>query len=560
MSSLRLREQITENSLELFGDFVLFSDDGLTRLEYFQEFEDLYAKSNFFDFDYGKVYNLSEMTEFLITLTQAARGIDQSPFLTNDDFEGKMNKIPKAIPLYKFTPDDWKKLRLRLTKIQASMLRCDADASVNNIIANRDDKHSAETRQIDRFRSEDPWFTEKLSGVLMLFTFHEQFAPFRNVLERKCVARNEGKCDDDDANDVEKHSKHLSVSKEFLAEYLHTISDQENDKLKSAFRHFLKEDEMHSSFRSPSTIHALLNDPTKPMSFSFLLNRVTKLFRSWAIKVFERPKLGQVYPLIRDGKAAETGAASSISESDRNRALRRLQKSRSRLDDQVQDPLPGVIAAATRVRKRSKRSEDNEDEDEDEDREISSEAVTKDKLQNKRKSSPTKSKRARKSRSPTAHGKLLEKKKSAISLEFTQEEEEMSEPEDSDEDVLPQMEKHASAVTSPSSAQKRKKSQEKMYEGRRMWIDIEKNCIKEGIQNHGLGKWALIKNENSTILRHRTSGQIKDCFRTMKKRGELDGMKEAWPENEDSEEKESAEKPAEEDKDGENDDNDNDNE
>ena len=317
---------------------------------------------------------------------------------------------------------------------------------------------------------------------------------------------------------------------------------------------------MHSSFRSPSTIHALLNDPTKPMSFSFLLNRVTKLFRSWAVKVFERPKLGQVYPLIRDGKAAETGAASSISESDRNRALRRLQKSRLRLDDQVQDPLPGVIAAATRVRKRLKRSEDNEDEDEDEDREISSEAVTKDKLQNKRKSSPTKSKRARKSRSPTAHGKLLEKKKSAISLEFTQEEEEMSEPEESDEDVLPQMEKHASAVTSPSSAQKRKKSQEKMYEGRRMWIDIEKNCIKEGIQNHGLGKWALIKNENSTILRHRTSGQIKDCFRTMKKRGELDGMKEAWPENEDSEEKESAEKPPEEDKDGENDDNDNDNE
>ena len=296
------------------------------------------------------------------------------------------------------------------------------------------------------------------------------------------------------------------------------------------------------------------------MSFSFLLNRVTKLFRSWAIKVFERPKLGEVYPLIRDGKAAGTGAASSISESNRTRALRRLQKSRLRLDDQVQDPLPGVIAAATRVRKRSKRSEDNEDEDEDEDREISSEAVTKDKLQNTRKSFPTKSKRARKSRSPTAHGKLLEKKKSAISLEFTQEEEEISEPEESDEDVLPQMEKHASAVKSPSSAQKRKKSQEKMYEGRRMWIDIEKNCIKEGIQNHGLGKWALIKNENSTILRHRTSGQIKDCFRTMKKRGELDGMKEAWPENEDSEEKESAEKPAEEDKDGENDDNDNDNE
>lgn len=112
----------------------------------------------------------SEMTEFLITLTQAARGIDQSPFLTNDDFEGKMNKIPKAIPLYKFTPDDWKKLRLRLTKIQASMLRCDADASVNNIIANRDDKHSAETRQIDRFRS--------VSLLLHCFYFTATLCPY----------------------------------------------------------------------------------------------------------------------------------------------------------------------------------------------------------------------------------------------------------------------------------------------------------------------------------------------------------------------------------------------
>ena len=87
----------------------------------------------------------------------------------------------------------------------------------------------------------------------------------------------------------------------------------------------------------------------------------------------------------------------------------------------------------------------------------------------------------------------------------------------------------AAELSAPSRNKKRqRKSQEKMYDGRRPWSDDEKNAIIEGIRNGLLGKWAEIKKESGSILLGRTSGQIKDCFRTMRKRGELEGVEEVY--------------------------------
>jgi len=272
-------------------------------------------------------------------------------------------------------------------------------------------------------------------------------------------------------------------------------------------------------FRSPSTIRRLLNDPKKPMSYAFILNRVNKLIRSWACKVFERPKLAEVYLLNNNDSAAAadaamTSEANNKSEIDYARALRRLQRSRARLEDHVEDPLPDVVLAATRAkRKRTKQKNQSEDEKNDEEGSDSSSQVERIKhKKNKHYLSPSESKRAR--MSPQGRGKLLEKKKTATRLGFTLEEEEESDDEnieDLEEDVLPQVKQRASAVKSPSSI-KQKKSQQKTYEGRRLWTDVEKNTVIEGIQNFGLGKWAEIKKNNSVILRNRTSGQIKVSF------------------------------------------------
>lgn len=56
---------------------------------------------------------------------------------------------------------------------------------------------------------------------------------------------------------------------------------------------------------------------------------------------------------------------------------------------------------------------------------------------------------------------------------------------------------------------------------RKRWTDEEKEAVRQGIAEHGVGRWALIKSDWAMELRDRTSVQIKDCYRTMLKRGEL---------------------------------------
>mmetsp|Transcript_8863 Transcript_8863/g.18543 ORF Transcript_8863/g.18543 Transcript_8863/m.18543 type:complete len:171 (+) Transcript_8863:933-1445(+) len=128
---------------------------------------------------------------------------------------------------------------------------------------------------------------------------------------------------------------------------------------------------------------------------------------------------------------------------------------------------------------------------------------------------------------PGARGGMLDKKKSATRLTFT--------PEEKIDDIegrvliLPPMSQRFSNAVESSPA-KQKRSQVKKYTGRRIWTDTEKNAIIEGIRRFGIGQWARVKDTFFMDLNMRTSGQIRDCFRTMKDRGELDGIDEAWPE------------------------------
>ena len=79
-------------------------------------------------------------------------------------------------------------------------------------------------------------------------------------------------------------------------------------------------------------------------------------------------------------------------------------------------------------------------------------------------------------------------------------------------------------LQSPTASEKKRRhrrSQKKLYQGRRKWTDTEKTAIKEGIQEFGVGEWTKIKEQYYIVLQFRTSGQIKDCYRTMLKKGEI---------------------------------------
>jgi hypothetical protein len=52
----------------------------------------------------------------------------------------------------------------------------------------------------------------------------------------------------------------------------------------------------------------------------------------------------------------------------------------------------------------------------------------------------------------------------------------------------------------------------------------EKEAIRQGVMKYGIGKWAQIRSGHAVTLLNRTSVNIKDCYRTMCKRGEF-GLK-----------------------------------
>ena len=88
----------------------------------------------------------SEIAKFLVILTQATRGMDQDPY--SIDAPPDKNKITPTDPFYKWKPVDWSEFRTYLTQIHLSMLRRDANASVNDII-----NGEGENREIDPSRS-----------------------------------------------------------------------------------------------------------------------------------------------------------------------------------------------------------------------------------------------------------------------------------------------------------------------------------------------------------------------------------------------------------------------
>jgi Myb-like DNA-binding domain len=53
------------------------------------------------------------------------------------------------------------------------------------------------------------------------------------------------------------------------------------------------------------------------------------------------------------------------------------------------------------------------------------------------------------------------------------------------------------------------------------WSEEEKDAVKKGVEVFGLGKWRDIKKHFRAVLHNRTSVQIKDAWRTMQYKGEV---------------------------------------
>lgn len=118
--------------------------------------------------------------------------------------------------------------------------------------------------------------------------------------------------------------------------------------------------------------------------------------------------------------------------------------------------------------------------------------------------------------------KLLEKKRSAIRLQF---QDDIDDDENDDEEDEPG---NVTLSDLPNRAKAKAKSPARLapdqgiftptgrVHQRRFWTEEETIALKEGVRTLGTGRWADIKSEHEYILRNRTSVQIKDKWRTMR--------------------------------------------
>ncbi len=115
---------------------------------------------------------------------------------------------------------------------------------------------------------------------------------------------------------------------------------------------------------------------------------------------------------------------------------------------------------------------------------------------------------------------MLEKKGSAIRLQF---QDDIAEDDEEDEDDPG----NVTLSELPNRAKAKAKSPARLapdegiftstgrVQRRRFWTEEETIAVKEGVINHGTGRWAEIKSEHEYILRNRTSVQIKDRWRSI---------------------------------------------
>jgi hypothetical protein len=259
------------------------------------------------------------------------------------------------------------------------------------------------------------------------------------------------------------------------------VEATDDDAIRAAMINLMTPDQ--SSFRSPHDIYRLFNDPTKVYSYKKLLSRIDALFRTWIGLVFDKPVLSDLY-------------LDTTSTKNEVQARKRLVKARENLSHKGgPDPLPEAVIIAARARRPNRSAGDIENDDSDDE---NKEPKANDENKRKRRNSPA--------------GRMYEKRRTATRLIFNDDNDEVE--EDEDDDVLPDPKRPLAEASSVDGTPNRKfrRSQQKPYTGRRPWSDMEKKAISDGITQYGFGRWADIKAHYDTILKNRTSGQIKVSF------------------------------------------------
>jgi len=246
----------------------------------------------------------------------------------------------------------------------------------------------------------------------------------------------------------------------------------------------------------------------KPFTFDRFGDRVDLLMGEWCAECFNEPRLAPFYfPDQMEQVPSTTTTPAIATDSPQNnpiQVMNNLRTKRRNLKNTGEDPLQDSLRLAELLSGQ-----------------LSAVAAAS-KMSSTTARDPPDSRRA---------SSLYGRKRSATQLEFDDEDIESDDPNgDGKTHHLSSLPDRAAlhidteggngGDDSPRRIKKRK-SQQKKYEGKRPWSEEEKTAIIEGLRRHGKGNWAAIKKDYDVLFAMRTSGQIKDCFRRMYDKGEI---------------------------------------
>ncbi|CAJ1961641.1 unnamed protein product [Cylindrotheca closterium] len=485
-------ESIQDN-LDLFGHLAMESE-GQEQLKYFQNFQQFYEiLPDDGRLEYGRIHTRTKMLLETVDLTVGL-------LLMNSDVDADAFADYNVSPLDEWSRKDWKECKQGLSEVLEKVLEKGATAGIN--------EENDETIADDRAASKK-YNIEKLCRGLDVCAL---LAPLRSALKDHLVGSAKKASPTSPTRSTPRRGT-PKVSSTIMNNFHKEIEKLEDPILMSVLKELVIEDENSGDLKMKDikTVRQVLdNDQLK---VERIATKTIEKLKSWNKDMFPDPRLYSLHfgeDDDEDGNEAEDsddGEEEEEETEDQAAAVQNLRSSRARLMDSVDDPLEEAVAAASKAStpRGGRRAATKIPAEPEEEEDVKPEAKNSSSKKRKRKGGE----------------ELLKKKKSATQMSFDDDDDEDI-PDPSEDTLLSDLPERAAASTpkkSPKTSPKR--TQIKQYAGRRAWNDQEKNAIKQGIRELGTGKWAQIKERWKVTLQYRTSGQIKDCYRTMLRRNEL---------------------------------------
>mmetsp|Transcript_9154 Transcript_9154/g.23194 ORF Transcript_9154/g.23194 Transcript_9154/m.23194 type:complete len:546 (-) Transcript_9154:2010-3647(-) len=493
----KLDKKIDADTLELFAYLAMYCADPKSSLKYIEKFQQKCdaASLPITNQGYGRLFIYNDIMEVLSIIQCAKMEEDKA------DGGSSQKKVP---PFSRWKTGQWEDMSSHIKAIYNNLKRKDASACIG------DEADSAVNKELLQKPTRDNGFGDgekKFYHVLRYYELHRVMSDYQRQLNGLIAEAFENGDED----------KPLPVADAWVQQLLDDIESERDETMQNYLKNILDDGKLKSAKGVRKFFTA------KAFSYERMYTKTIELFRFCTSSTIGRPVLFKVYC---DG-SANTGhdddnAGDDKEEQDRinherdRKALEKLERARRQLEEQTEDQFDKIIAVAKRAKRQSlgqivensSVSEIDDDDDDDDGRRDRK----KPRRSDDRHGSSSSSKRG---------GRFLAPKQTARQIEFG----DSQQIEDND-DVLSEPDRPrpqsrnatgtSSSFRSPSqSPGQRKKSQLKKYKGRRSWTDEEKNAIKDGARRLGIGNWAKIKEYHDEVLDMRTSGQIKDCWRSM---------------------------------------------